>query len=56
MAVVLNVYISVGCQIDKDWSIDGYGQEKGPSDDDPLVIRTGFEPMTVCLEGRCINL
>jgi len=24
MAVVLNVYISVGCKIDKDWSIDGY--------------------------------
>ena len=20
---------------------------------DPEVIRTGFEPMTVCLEGRC---
>ena len=27
--------------------------KKGPQNCDPSVIRRGFEPLTVCLEGRC---
>lgn len=53
MAGVLNRSKSKCYQIAKRWRSDSYGHEKGPSNDDPSVIRMRLERMTVCLEGRC---
>ncbi len=53
MAGVLNRYKSKCYQIAKHWRSDSYGHEKEPSNDDPCVIRGGFEPPTDCLEGSC---
>ena len=53
MAGVLNRSKSKCYQIAKRWRSDSYGHEKGPSNDDPSVIRLGFEPKTHSLEGCC---
>lgn len=53
MAGVLNRSKSKCYQIAKRWRSDSYGHEKEPSNDDPSVIRLGFEPKTHSLEGCC---
>ena len=50
---ILNRFKSEGCQIAKHCNSIAYGHEKGPSEDDPFVIRTRFERVTDCLEGSC---
>ena len=56
MAGVLNRSKSKCYQIAKRWRSDSYGHEKGPSNDDPSVIRLGLANLMLCIDNQVVDI
>lgn len=56
MAGVLNRSKSKCYQIAKRWRSDSYGHEKGPSNDDPSVIRLGLANLMLCIDNQVVGI